>query len=364
MDNYRTLINTNKSLKKLSSLSALTDSNYKEVSNIISTINNIDANSNLIDKTLLNKLVNLKQEYEAEKDAKQKEEKARLDKEKKEKKAIEDARKAQEKIEKQRQAEEAARLKAIEEEEKRRKTEALRAEVSLELSKIAKTKEGKTVKFGKYMQKNSNMEDIEWVVLKQEYGKALLMSVNILEAGISPTATYNADDYKQYIINWSANAVRTWLNNTFFKTAFNDVEQDCIIEINHDTFYRNENTCNPGYIIPFNKQESELRTCNTKDKVFILSTEELDKYSKAVKKYKVAKTTIHASQNGLNVTKKVGPWYTRDNINTYNLTTKVYYYDMLFIHVNGDIYSKRCESPSHSNNLKGIGIRPVIWVKY
>ena len=363
VENYRSLINANKSLKQLANLTKLTPSKYNEVSDIITTVNSIDANSSLIDKTLFNKIVNLKNEYDNEKEIQQKEEKARLEKEKKEKKAIEDAKKAKEKAEKKRLMEEEANRKAIEAEQRRKEKEILQASVSISLSKIAKTKEGKTVKFGKYMQKNSSMEDIEWVVLKQEYGKALLMSVNILEAGISPTADYSDDDYKKYIINWSANAVRKWLNNQFFNIAFNEVEKEYVMEINHNTLYKNENKRDWG-ILNFNEQKSNIYSCNTTDKVFVLSTEDLDTYSKSLRKNRTAKATIHASQNGLFVTKKNGAWYTRDNFNVHNLTKDRYVYDMLFIDAKGEIYSKSCENPTQSNNLKNIGIRPVIWVKY
>ena len=113
-----------------------------------------------------------------------------------------------------------------------------------------------TVIFGSYPQNNasgSTKEPIEWVVLDRKSDKVLLLSKYVLDC-----KCYN-DDLKD--VTWETCTLREWLNFDFLNNAFNDNEQNCIIEseiVNHRNYLFNTSGGN-----------------NTIDKVFVLSSEEL-----------------------------------------------------------------------------------------
>ena len=113
-----------------------------------------------------------------------------------------------------------------------------------------------TVTFGLYPQNDasgSTKEPIEWVVLDRKSDKVLLLSKYVLDC-----KCYN-DDLKD--VTWETSTLREWLNLDFLNNAFNDNEQNCIIEseiANHRNYLFNTSGGN-----------------NTIDKVFVLSSEEL-----------------------------------------------------------------------------------------
>ncbi len=101
-------------------------------------------------------------------------------------------------------------------------------------------------KFGKY-----ENEFIEWIVLKEEADKVLLLSKNAIEAG-----KYNETVIPQNQNPWEASGIRAWLNQDFYSTAFTRREKQLILENN--TALKNGAT-----------------VC---DKVFLLSPEEVEMY--------------------------------------------------------------------------------------
>ena len=117
--------------------------------------------------------------------------------------------------------------------------------------------EGNTISFGRYPQdKDGTVKPIEWVVLKIEKDKALLLSRYILDK-----RPYNKKDEN---VTWETSDIRRWLNEDFYKIAFNSMEQKNI----SDTLVRTEN--NPEY--------GTAGGNDTKDKVFLLSIEEAKEY--------------------------------------------------------------------------------------
>ena len=76
--------------------------------------------------------------------------------------------------------------------------------------------EGKTFLFGKY-----NGEEIKWRVLKKENNKVLLISENIL----------CKRKYSEELVDvtWSTCSLRSWLNNDFYSSAFDDSEKNDIL---------------------------------------------------------------------------------------------------------------------------------------
>lgn len=107
-----------------------------------------------------------------------------------------------------------------------------------------------TVVFGNYWQSVSSVkEPIEWRVLAVEDGEVLLLSEKILDA-----RKYNETDEK---VTWETCTLRVWLNGEFYDAAFSQTEKAAVRVVTLQGRYPD-------------KGEAE-----TKDKVFILSNEDL-----------------------------------------------------------------------------------------
>ncbi len=101
---------------------------------------------------------------------------------------------------------------------------------------------------------------IEWKVLDNNNGKALLISVKCLE-----TRSYD-DDYEKYHSpkTWENCSLRNWLNTEFLNNAFSNIEKEKII----NSLIENVD----------NKLKGKGGN-DTYDKVFLLSEQEVKKYS-------------------------------------------------------------------------------------
>lgn len=113
---------------------------------------------------------------------------------------------------------------------------------------------------------DEDSEPLEWVVIKTEGDKALLLSKYIL----------NADGYEesQPSVTWETSAMRKYLNSEFINKVFSKKDQNAIV--NSDVINNN------------NAEYGTNCGNNTKDKVFLLSVDEINEYLKdrAVAKYK------------------------------------------------------------------------------
>lgn len=80
-----------------------------------------------------------------------------------------------------------------------------------------------TISFGEYPQSNQKTaEPIEWLVLKKENNKALLLSEKILNMMIFDTSS----------ADFAKSDVRNWLNGQFYNTAFSDEEKARMVTLN------------------------------------------------------------------------------------------------------------------------------------
>ncbi len=132
--------------------------------------------------------------------------------------------------------------------------------------RLTKTKEqlksakvGSCINFGAYEQDNNTAngkEDIEWLVLEINEGKALLISKYCLDC-----QPYNKD-YKS--VTWETCTLRKWLNNDFKNTAFTANEKAMIPTVTVSADKNPKYSTNPGNA--------------TKDRVFLLSIPEANKY--------------------------------------------------------------------------------------
>ncbi|MCF0145794.1 MAG: hypothetical protein HUJ73_04320 [Eubacterium sp.] len=118
---------------------------------------------------------------------------------------------------------------------------------------------GNTVLFGSYEQDGdteNGKEDIEWIVMDVQDDKALLVSKYALD--VQP---YNAEDEA---VTWETCTLRTWLNDDFLNEAFSKEEQAFIPE----TLVEN----------PDNEASRTKGGKDTRDKIFLLSLDEVQKY--------------------------------------------------------------------------------------
>ncbi len=106
--------------------------------------------------------------------------------------------------------------------------------------------------------KSNGKEEIEWIVIDKEDDRLFLCSKYCLEM-----QKYSDENN----IYWRDSFLRQWLKETFYNSAFSQEEKECILETNvSNTYQFNE------YVYESNGGP------NTKDKVFILSIDEIDKY--------------------------------------------------------------------------------------
>lgn len=119
---------------------------------------------------------------------------------------------------------------------------------------------GRKLEFGHYPQSDfptTGDEPIRWRVIAREGDRLLLFSEQVLES-----LPYHKDELIG--ITWENCSLRAWLNETFYHRAFSPEEQEQILEsenANHKNFYRGTLGGNP-----------------TKDRIFLLSIEEMEDY--------------------------------------------------------------------------------------
>ena len=124
---------------------------------------------------------------------------------------------------------------------------------------LKKAEVGSIVYFGSYEQDNdtsNGKENIEWQVLAKEDNKALVISKYALDC-----VQYNSE-YEA--VTWETCTLRKWLNEIFIDVAFNSDEQALIQETTVLADKNPEYSTNPGNA--------------TKDKIFLLSINEVNQY--------------------------------------------------------------------------------------
>lgn len=129
----------------------------------------------------------------------------------------------------------------------------------MEVKIPAGLKPGDTFVLGQYEQDNepeNGAEPVEWQVLSVENGRAQVISRYALDA-----KPYN----NSYInVTWRRSSLRKWLNNDFFDSAFSPAEKSFIAEV------ENAN--------PSNHLARTMGGLSTKDRIFLLSLEEANRY--------------------------------------------------------------------------------------
>ncbi len=212
------------------------------------------------------------------------------------------------------------------------------------LSKL-KGEIGEKIYFGRYEQDGNPVngaEPIEWEITDIIGGKALFVSTKLLD-----TKEYDGT-------NWKNSKLRKWLNSEFIETAFYGKERERIIESSLNTV--------PAYP---SKKDGEYSSVSTKDKIFVLSYEEIralnNDYWENTKC--MIKATEYAFWSGLWISNPVeweygyndenadcGCWYLRDG----HCVTES---GSLFLGYS-DVYNERNYNFGH-----GQGVRPALWME-
>ena len=121
---------------------------------------------------------------------------------------------------------------------------------------------GATLRFGVYEQDNepsNGPEEIEWLVLDVDGSKALVVSKYGLEA-----REFNDELNAHQTVTWANSQLRTWLNDTFFRSAFSADHRQLILTAEVTADRNPVSDVNPGRA--------------TKDKIFLLSIDEANRY--------------------------------------------------------------------------------------
>ena len=139
-------------------------------------------------------------------------------------------------------------------------------------------RDGDKVLFGLYEQDgntSNGREIIEWQVLDEKDDRLLVISKYGLDA-----KPYNANKERT---TWEQCSLRAWLNGDFLDTAFTDEAQERIIESDVSADKNPKYSTDPGN--------------DTKDKVFLLSIDEANKYF-ASDDARICQPTAYAVENG------------------------------------------------------------------
>ena len=159
---------------------------------------------------------------------------------------------------------------------------------------------GDIIKLGQYEQdnrSNNGKEPIEWRVLAVDGDKALIISSYALDT-TSYGKPMDTNEYTRSGLSWETSALRTWLNDTFFNTAFSAQEKQQILSANLVT-------------------QDASGKAQTTDRVFILSVAETDKYFRSLKDMSCNPTEYGKTKLKAELTDGHCHWWLRDMTSVY-----------------------------------------------
>ncbi len=187
---------------------------------------------------------------------------------------------------------------------------------------------GSFIKFGKYEQNNDTSdgpEDIEWQILNIRDDKILVISRYALDC-----VPYNT---KYTPVTWETCSLRTWLNTTFFETAFSENQK---IRIVCSDVHASDNPT-------FNTDP----TNESNDKVFLLSATEAVRYLPSSNE-KMCIPTAYAIANSVFVRGNNNcPWWLRSTNSS-----------ITYVNENGNV-----SYFGHSAYDHNTAVRPVMWIE-
>lgn len=178
---------------------------------------------------------------------------------------------------------------------------------------------GQIVTYGSYEQDNNTengKEPVEWIVLRTQAGRALLLSRYALH-----TRPYHSEWAE---VSWADCRMRSWLNNTFYNECFSSFEKPAVIQASLKTNYAGTSV-------------------STKDYVFLLDAVEAKNISQDILYCRPTASVKVSTEKGYCY------WWLRDTTNRKSDANRV--------HPNGLVYEYGANT-----NATGVGVRPAIWV--
>ncbi|MCR5113189.1 MAG: DUF6273 domain-containing protein [Acholeplasmatales bacterium] len=184
-----------------------------------------------------------------------------------------------------------------------------------------------------------SFDPIEWNILKEDNGKALIIANLILDSQdyypSSSPSSFNHNGGNGFANNYELSNIRKFLNDNFYNIAFNDLQKE-IIEL---TEVDNSSVCN-----------------NTNDKLFLLSLQEKSIYCDPYE-LSIAKGTDYSKCQGLYVSNATssmdnGNWWLRTGLSNQGLQVASSAWKVYF------------DGSSNGDNvqLTSIGVRPACWI--
>ena len=136
-------------------------------------------------------------------------------------------------------------------------------------------------------------EPIRWTVLEEETGRALIICDLVIDS----------QEYDFSSNSYATSAIRKWLNDDFYNTAFGDLQQEII-----ETTVVDNSVASTGY------DKNPYASANTNDKIFLLSRTEVKNtaYSISTVANRLKQATDYANVQGKYVDgTNVGWWWLR-----------------------------------------------------
>lgn len=228
-----------------------------------------------------------------------------------------------------------------------------------------------SIEFGNYYINDiagEKKEPIEWVIMKKENNRALLLSRYVLDYHSYDDRVRNkANNYKQFNSDWKDSSLREWLNNYFYNESFNEYEKSVIQNTYLDNTY---------YYVKL-IEDYEQTYLNTNDNVFILAIDELIDYPTFSGKNR--KLTARATEFAKNFKRKgisvavnkdndsdknhqkldgdISPYWVRSS-ELYNMAY-IFYSEQV-----ADAYGLPEYGLPVDSNISSYGVRPAIWVSF
>jgi len=184
-------------------------------------------------------------------------------------------------------------------------------------------------------------EMVEWNILKEEDGKAMLIANLILDSqDYFPKNSFYSFSHNGgdgYANNYELSNIRKWLNDNFYNTAFLDYEKAII-----------QTTLVDNSAATTESSTNSYACNNTNDKVFLLSFKEATNTS-CFENFSARQTngSDYAKAQGLFSGNYFGEWYLRS---PYCLASESYY-----VTNDGNIMDGTVDCSYH-------GIRPALWI--
>ena len=160
---------------------------------------------------------------------------------------------------------------------------------SFDFNELAQAQVGDVIHFGRYPQtKTSELQPIEWQVLKKEDNRILVISCLCIDK-----AAYHPD---YYATDWENCCLRRWLNGAFYQLAFTPEEQGMIPEV-----------------ILQNAPNEKYKTSggrDTTDRVFVLSRADAKELFLSDES-RIGRTTPYQQVQGYYFGGKINCWWLR-----------------------------------------------------